>query len=218
MNPIKILLVIEVNLIAKILAEVLEAETDMTVVGCSTNQEDGLRLIRERAVDIALISVGLPDQNALTLTRAIVDYAPTTKVLILGLADDIEDVLKYVEAGAASYVLKGSSLHDLIKTMRSTQRGEAYISARMAGAMIKRLSSLAKIFSAVDNGVVESVKLTPREREVLQCIGNGCTNQEIAALLLVEIGTVKNHVHSILDKLDVSTRNEAASYLTFIEK
>lgn len=84
--------------------------------------------------------------------------------------------------------------------------------------MIEQLSSLAKMFSTVEHGIIEDVRLTPREREVLQCISKGCTNQEIAALLLVEIGTVKNHVHNILEKLNVSNRDEAASYLTFINK
>jgi len=127
-------------------------------------------------------------------------------------------VLKYIEAGASGYVLKDSSLLDLIEIMRSTQRGEAQVSAKMAGAMMERLSGLAKMFSTSQTNFTDDVRLTPREREVLHCIGQGCTNQEIASTLLVEIGTVKNHVHSILEKLNVSNRDEAASYLAFIEK
>ena len=215
---IKILLVIEVRLIANIFAEVLEEEADFMIVGRSENVEGALKIIQDRQVDVALVSVGLPRQGAMELTTAVVESAPNTKVLALGLTDETDDVLKYIEAGAAGYILKDSSLLDLIEVIRSTQRGEAQVSAKMAGAMMERLSSLAKMFVSVENTIADGVRLTPREREVLQCLGKGCTNQEIASHLLVEIGTVKNHVHSILEKLHVSNRDEAASYLAFIEK
>jgi two-component system, NarL family, nitrate/nitrite response regulator NarL len=218
MDQIKVLPIIEVRLLTDIFVDVLEAEPDITVVGCSTNAEAGLKIIQEQNVDVALVSVSMPGQGALDLIRTIVEISPTTKVLVLGLSDDADDVLKYIEAGAAGYILKDRSLHDLVEILRSTQRGEAQVSAKIAGAMIDRLSSLAKMFSTVENGIPEGVRLTAREREVLQCIGKGCTNQEIAALLLVEIGTVKNHVHNILEKLNVSNRDEAASYLAFIQK
>jgi len=215
---IKILLVIEVRLIANIFAEVLEEEADFMIVGRSENVEGALKIIQDGQVDVVLVSVGLPRQGAMELTNAVVESVPNTKVLALGLTDEPDDVLKYIEAGAAGYILKDSSLLDLIEIIRSTQRGEAQVSAKMAGAMMERLSSLAKMFVSVENTIADGVRLTPREREVLQCLGKGCTNQEIASHLLVEIGTVKNHVHSILEKLHVSNRDEAASYLAFIEK
>ena len=218
MEEIKVLPIIEVRLIANILTDILEAEPDITVVGCSTNPEDGLKILQEQKVDVAVVSVSLPGQSALGLIHTIIDVSPATKVLALGLSEDISDVLRYIEAGAAGYILKDSSLSDLVEVLRSTQKGEAQVSAKMAGAIIERLSSLAKMFSTVEHGITEGVRLTPREREVLQCISKGCTNQEIAALLLVEIGTVKNHVHNILEKLNVTNREEAASYLTFINK
>ena len=218
MNMIKVLLVIEVRLIANIFAEVLEDEADFMIVGRSEDAEGALKIIQDRKVDVALVSVGLPEDGALKLARAIVDTTPNTKVLALGLADDTDDVLKYIEAGASGYILKDSSLLDLIEIVRSTQKGEAQVSAKMAAAMVERLSSLAKMFSTPGTNFTNDIHLTPREREVLECIGQGCTNQEIASTLLVELGTVKNHVHSILEKLNVSNRDEAASYLAFMEK
>src|SRR5918993_2432248 len=218
MNMIKVLLVIEVRLIANIFAEVLEDEADFMIVGRSEDAEDALKLIQQQKADVALVSVSLPEDGALKLTRAIVDITPNTKVLALGLADDTDDVLKYIEAGASGYILKDSSLLDLIEIIRSTQKGEAQVSAKMAAAMVERLSSLAKMFSTPGTNFTDDVHLTPREREVLECIRQGFTNQEIASTLLVELGTVKNHVHSILEKLNVSNRDEAASYLAFMEK
>ncbi len=219
MNPIKVLLVVEVPLIGSIFASVLEDEPDIQVAGCVATVQDALKLIQEREVNIALVSVGLPDHGALTLTRAIMDCASAVKVLALGLLEeDQNDALRYIEAGAAGYILKDSSLQEFIGVIRSAQRGEAQVSARMAGAMMERLSNLARMFAAVENKMDGDVRLTSRELEVLEFIGKGLTNQQIASRLVVEVGTVKNHVHSILEKLNVSNRDEAASYLAFIKR
>lgn len=131
MEPIKVLPIVEVRLIANILTDILESEPDITVIGCSTNLEGGLKILHEQKVDVALVSVSLPGQRALELIRTIIEVSPTTKVLALGLSDDANDVLKYIEAGG--YILKDSSLDDLVEILRSTQRGEPKVSAKMAG-------------------------------------------------------------------------------------
>ncbi|MBN2117746.1 MAG: response regulator transcription factor [Anaerolineales bacterium] len=219
MNPIKVLLVIEVPLIGSIFASVLEDEPDIQVAGCVATLQDALQFIQEQDVNIILVSVGLPEQGALTLTRTIVDSMPAVKVLALGLLkEDKKDTLRYIEAGAAGYILKDSSLKEFIRIIRLAQKGEAQVSTQMAGVMMERLSSLARMFSAVENKIDGDVRLTSRELEVLQFIGEGLTNQQIAARLVLEVGTVKNHVHSILEKLNVGSRTEAASYLAFIRR
>ena len=219
MNPIKVLLVIDVRLIANLFASVLQDEPGIEIAGFVSTLEDALEFLQTQHVDVALVSADLPDQQALTLTRETMEHSPSTKVLILGLSEDNQhDTLRYIEAGAAGYILKDSSLKELVNIIRLAQRGEAQISTRMAGAMIERLFRLARVFSAVENRVEGDVHLTARELEVLQFISEGLTNQEIAARLVVEVGTVKNHVHRILEKLNVSTRQEAASYLAFIRK
>ena len=219
MDPIKVLLVIEIPLIGSICASVLEDEPDIKVVGCVATLQDALQLVQNQEMNVVLASVGLPDQGALALTRTIVDRMPSTKVVALGLSEENKnDALRYIEAGAAGYILKDSSLKELIGVIRLAQRGEAQVSTRIAGAMMERLSTLARMFSAVENKMDGDVHLTSRELEVLQFIGEGLTNQEIATRLVVEVGTVKNHVHSILEKLNVSNREEAASYLAFMKR
>jgi two-component system NarL family response regulator len=181
--------------------------------------ESALAVLQQQQVDVTVVSIGLPDGGARDLIRAIVDRTPRTKVLALGLAEDNrQDVLHYIEAGAAGYILKDSSLQEFLDVIRLAQRGEARVSTGMAGAMIERLSSLARMFVAAETRLSGDIRLTSRELEVLQCIGQGLTNQEIAAHLVVEVGTVKNHVHNILEKLSVSNRNEAASYLAFVKR
>lgn len=219
MDLIKVLLVIEVRLIGNIFASVLGEEADIKVAGCVTTLKEALEFIKTQEADIVLVSAGLPDQGALEFTHAIIDRDLSTKVLALGLSEENKnEALRYIEAGACGYILKDSSVRELIEAIRLAQKGEAQISSRIAGAMMERLFYLAKMFSAVENKIDGDVRLTSRELEVLQFIGEGLTNQEIAARLVVEVGTVKNHVHSILEKLNVSNRDEAASYLAFIKK
>lgn len=218
MNLNKVLLVIEVRLIANIFASVLEDEPGIEVTGSVSTFEDALDFFQRDRVDVALVSAGLPN-DALKLTHSIMACSPSTKVLILGLSEENQhDMLRYVEAGAAGYILKDSSLKELIEVIRLAQKGEAQVSTRMAGAMMERLFRLARVFSAVENKIDGDVRLTSRELEVLRSISEGLTNQEIAARLVVEVGTVKNHVHRILEKLKVNSRQEAASYLAFIKK
>jgi DNA-binding NarL/FixJ family response regulator len=217
-RPIKLLLVNETRLIGNVIMVALEDESDINVVASVTSMDEALQVIQQKEVDIALVSTRLPDQGALKLTRAIVELAPSTKVLALGLTEEKERVLRYVEAGATGYILKDDSLEDLIETVRDARDGKVFLSPEIAAAMIERLSDLAHMFSDIENSVSDTTGLTSREIEVLELIGRGLTNQQIAEHLVIEVGTVKNHVHSILEKLNVSSRKEAATYLAFIRK
>ena len=219
MDPIKVLLVIEVRLVGSIFSSVLEDELDMRVVGCVATAEDALTFLQTHDVNVALTSAGLPDQGALRFTHAVRDRRLPTKVVVLGLSEENKnEALRYIEAGACGLILKESSVNELLEAIRLAQKGEAQISGRIAGAMMERLFYFARTFSAVESKIDGDIRLTSREREVLQFIGEGLTNQEIAVRLVVEVGTVKNHVHSILEKLNVNNREEAASYLAFIKE
>ncbi|HEX5808461.1 MAG TPA: response regulator transcription factor [Anaerolineales bacterium] len=219
MDPIKVLLVIEAPLIGNIFASVVDDEADMQVAGCVASVPDAFTFLRAHQIQVAVVSVGLPEQGALELIRAIADQTSGTKVLALGLSeDDPSHTLRYIEAGAVGYILKDSSLDEFLAAIRLASRGEAHVSTKMAGAMMERLSRLARMFAGVEHRMDGDVRLTSRELEVLQCISQGLTNQEIAARLVVEVGTVKNHVHNILEKLNVSSRDEAASYLAFVKR
>jgi DNA-binding NarL/FixJ family response regulator len=217
-DRINLLLVNETRLMGNVIAAALEGEPDINIVGCVISMEDAMKIVRENEVDVALVSTRLPDLGALKLTNAITDLKPSTKVLALGLTEEKQHVLRYVEAGATGYVLKDDSLEDLIETIRAAQDGKVFVSPQIAAAIMERLSGLARIFSDVENNITNTTDLTARELEVLKLISEGRTNQQIAEQLVIEIGTVKNHVHNILDKLNVSSRREAAAYLALIKK
>jgi len=217
-RQINLLLVNETRLMGNVIAAALEDEPDIHVLASVTNMEDAMKIVQEMDVDVVLVSTRLPDQGALKLTSSVTELRPSTKVLALGLTEEKQRVLRYVEAGAAGYVLKDDSLEDLIETVRAAQDGKVFVSPQIAAALIERLSDLAHMFSAIENNVSEVTSLTSREMEVLKLIGDGLTNQQISEQLVIEVGTVKNHVHNILDKLNVSSRGEAAAYLAFIKR
>ncbi len=217
-HQINLLLVNETRLMGNVIAAALEDQADIHVVACVTNPEEAIKVVEEQDVDVALVSTRLPDQGALKLTSTLTEITPSTKVLALGLTEEKQRVLRYVEAGAAGYILKDDSLEDMIESVRAAQAGKVFVSPHIAAAIIERLSDLAHMFAGIESNVSDTSNLTSRELEVLKLIGNGLTNQQIADQLIIEVGTVKNHVHNILDKLNVSSRNEAAAYLAFIKK
>jgi two-component system, NarL family, nitrate/nitrite response regulator NarL len=217
-RPINLLLVNEIRLMGNVIVAALEDEPDINVVGCVTSYDEAVKIVRESEVDVALVSTRLPDNGGLKLTSAITEIAPSAKVLALGLTEEKKRVLRYVEAGASGYILKDDSLEDLIEIVRATQEGKVFVSPQIAAAMMERLSDLAQMFAGVENNMSDTTTLTTREMEVLELISKGYTNQQIAQILVIEVGTVKNHVHNILEKLNVSSRGEAAAYLAFINR
>jgi DNA-binding NarL/FixJ family response regulator len=212
---IRLLLVTQIELIGNVVAATLEDESDIEVVGCVTSVEEALASAAES--DVVLVSPRLPDDGALQLTTALAEQYPSVKVLAFGLAESKARVLQYVEAGADGYVVKDDSVEDLLKHIRAAHQDEAVVTPEIAGALMSRVSKYAQLLSEVQSGLHKDADLTPRESEILELIGEGLTNQEIADRLVIEVGTVKNHVHSILQKLDVSSRGNAAAYLALID-
>jgi DNA-binding NarL/FixJ family response regulator len=210
---IRLLLVHETPLLCNIIAALLEDETDIQVIGTASTLREALPRIEDS--DLILVSTHLPDGGALNLTKLVAESHPSVKTMVMGLAESQEEIIQYVEAGAAGYVLKDDSVEELLEHIRAVQNGEALVSPEIASALISRVSELSKLFEETGR-IPQSADLTPREREVLQLIGQNLTNQEIADRLFIEVGTVKNHVHSILDKLNVNSRHDAAAYWSII--
>ncbi len=211
---IRVGLVNAIRILANVIAAVLENEPDVDVVGYATTLVEALALAPR--CDVLIVSTRLPDNGALRITQAVAQANLPTKVLILGLAESKEEVLHYVEAGAAGYVLQNDSVDALLAKLRSTYAGAAMISPEIAGALLSRVAELAQDSERAEVRPNASIELTAREREILNLIGQGLSNQEIAKQLTIEVGTVKNHVHRILHKLNVADRQTAATYLDLL--
>ena len=214
---IRILIVDSVLLICEVMAAALEDEDNIDVVGFATTIAEAESRLSESAIDLTLISTNLPDGDALDLTSNIRRDFPHVNIVVLGLADTEAVIMRYIEAGASGYVLKDASVERLLSNIRAAYNGEALVSPQVAAALMERVAMLTEQLTelGVDPSVYE--ELTPREKEILDLVAAGLSNQEIADELTVEIGTVKNHVHSILDKLNVNSRKDAATYLSLLE-
>lgn len=212
---IRVLLVNEIELMNNIIGSVIEDENDIKIVGQATTLEEALEQVSQ--ADVVLVSTRLSENNAIKVTEILVKEKPAVKVLVLGLQESEKQILKYVEAGADGYILRDDSVGELLKNIRAADNEKAFVPPDVAYALLSRLNELAQVFSNVNSGIEEPVDLTPREREVLGLIAEGHTNKEIAEQLYIEVGTVKNHVHSILQKMDVSSRDDAAAFLALLD-
>ncbi len=214
---IRVLVVHQTHLISSIIANVLDEEDDIEVIGQASSAEEALKVLENESCEMVLVAATLPDNGALEITEAIADSGTSTKVLVIGLPHSKNAILQYVAAGAAGYVLQEVSTEKLLEHIRATYDGKAIISPDIAAALMSHINELAQISTQTNIDPSAYAQLTPREREVLELIGNEMSNQQIADKLFIEVGTVKNHVHNILKKLDVSSRHEAAAYLPFVK-
>lgn len=214
---IRILVVHQTRLISSIISSVLDEEEDITVLGQATSSDAALERLRKEACEIVLVAATLPENGALKITEAVAQMESPPKVLVIGLPKSKNAILQYVAAGASGYVLQEVSTDRLLDHIRAVYDGKAIISPDIAAALMNHISELAQISTQTDIDPSAYSELTPREREVLELIGEEYSNQQIADRLFIEVGTVKNHVHNILKKLDVSSRHEAAAYLPFVK-
>lgn len=215
---IRILVVHPTRLVGSLYGSVFDDRPNMEVIGLTTTVEDALKQLERRECNIVLASATLADNGALLLTKEISRNHPDVKVLVVGLPKSKSAILQYVMAGASGYVLQDVTVDDLIKNVKAVQEDKALVSPSMAAAFMEHIAELAHISAGPYVQPSAYSELTPRELEVLELISEGLSNQEIADRLFIEVGTVKNHVHNVLKKLDVANREDAAAHLPFIKQ
>lgn len=214
---IRILVVHQTRLIGSIISNVLDEEEDIVVLGQVTSSDEALERLHREPLEIVLVAATLPNNGALKITEKVAQMEESPKVLVIGLPKSKNAILQYVAAGASGYVLQEVSTERLLDHIRAVYDDKAIVSPDIAAALMNHISELAQISTQTDIDPSAYSELTPREREVLELIGEEYSNQQIADRLFIEVGTVKNHVHNILKKLDVSSRHEAAAYLPFVQ-
>lgn len=214
---IRVLIVHPTQLIGSMLVSLLEKREQIYVVGQANSVEQAIFQVEKGRPAIMLVSAALPDQGALKLTHELSENYPEVKVLVIGLPQSKNIILQYVMAGVSGYVLQEVDVNQLYEHIYAAHEEKALVSPEIAAAFMEHIAELSRLSTNthLDQAVYD--ELTPREREVLDLIAEDLTNQEIADRLFIEIGTVKNHVHSILQKLDVNSREDAAAHLPYIE-
>ena len=186
------------------LAEILSRHERIAVVGTAADAEAGIAILEERAVDVVLLDVGLADDVA-TLRR-IVQAVPGSRVVAFGIAPVEEAVVACAEAGVAGYVSREASLDEVVASLEAVRDGDVVCPPWVAGSLLRRVGALADVAEAQP-----ARPLTAREAEVIALVDEGLSNKDIARRLQIEVPTVKNHVHNILEKVGATRRSEAAA-------
>jgi DNA-binding NarL/FixJ family response regulator len=203
----RVLLVDDNDLFRNGLRTLLEDE-GVDVVGEARTGAEALTQIHALAPDVVVMDLNMPGIGGVDATRQIAAIAPTTRVLVLTASDGDADVIEAIMAGACGYLLKDSSLHELMAGIRATATGESLISPAIASKVIQQIRATGP--SAREEAA--PAVLTDREMQVLRLIANGVDNAQIAAELHISPKTVKNHISNILMKLQIENRIQAAVF------
>lgn len=210
--PLRVLVVDDQPLFRKALAGLINAQLDMSVVGEAENGFEALERVRTLAPDIVIMDVNMPDAGGVEGVRAIRGAGYTSKIVMLTISEEDDDLFDAIRAGANGYLLKNIRPEDLYDDLRGVMRGEAPIAPAIAHKLLDALrDGPARSHALTAPGEGETA-LTRRETEILQLVAAGLSNKEIAGQLTITEGTVKNHVHNTLEKLHLSNRTQAAAY------
>jgi DNA-binding NarL/FixJ family response regulator len=209
-RPITVVVADDHELFRRGMQTVLAMEAGFDVLAQAADGEEAVAKVAELAPDVVLMDVRMPGIDGIEAARRIRESTPSTRVVMLTISDEEDDLYGAVRAGANGYLLKDASLEDVADAVRAVARGESLISPSMA-------SKLLAEFTAVTGGGAPqedeaTPRLSPREIEVLKLVAQGRTNREVAAALHLSENTVKNHVANILDKLHLRSRLEAVMY------
>ena len=209
MKRIRIIIVEDNRLLRDGLSAMLQEQSDIAVIAALNNGDALVRAMR-RKVDIVLLDLVLRSRNSLGLVQSIKRENPEARIVVMDLAPIQPALVDYVMAGVDGFVLKDATFAEFLHTVRQVARGARVMPAMLTSSL---LSQIADHVTRTGKGnPFKSVKMTSREREVVELIAEGLSNKQIAAQLNLAVDTVKSHVHNILEKLSLHTRLEIASY------
>jgi len=203
--PVRLLIVAGVRLYRDGLSTLLSQRTDVTVVGALPAVDQAIATLVSEQPDVVLLDT--LTAGALAGVAAIRRHAPAVQIVAFAVGEHDPRLVAFAEAGVAGYVTCDATTSDVVAIVESARRGELFCSPRMAGVLLRRLAALAAERSLSSY----PMKLTTREAQVGALIERGLSNKQIARELGIGLPTVKNHVHNILEKLDVHGRGEAAA-------
>jgi DNA-binding NarL/FixJ family response regulator len=210
LKRIKILLIEDNRILRDGIKALINAQPDLSVVAASAESHDTLLQVRTTKPRVVLMDLGLRNENSLRVVATLAKEFPHTKVIGMGLNPSRIDIIEFVEAGAAGFVLKDATIEDVLGTIRSVARGTKVLPPPLTESLFTHV-----VEQALQRGkglLPAAVRMTKREREIIILIAEGMSNKEIAQRLNLSTYTVKSHVHNILEKMALHSRLQIATH------
>jgi len=211
MKKISILVIEDNRLLREGITEMIREQDDLKVVGAYGDCAKALQFVRKSQPNILLLDLGLRNQNSLNLVKVLKKDFKKIKVIVMDLVPLQEDVFVFVQAGVSGFILKEATVDDFLSAIRAVASGNKVLPPHLTESLFSQIVDKA-IIELNPEKLIGSVKMTKRERQVIDLVSDGLTNKEIAQNLHLSTYTVKSHIHNILEKLALHTRVQIAKY------
>lgn len=213
MSTIRAVIVDDHPLLRQGLSKLLELEGGITVVGQASHGLEALRLVDELEPDVVLLDINMPGMNGIEVAKRLREKHPKTGILILTIHDDESYVNEMIRIGVRGYLLKDAEPREVVHAIKQVAAGESVYSTHLMERVMERYHKMQVQYGRLQSAAtISDLSLTSRELEILQYIVEGLSNKEIANVLFISEKTVKNHITSLLRKLEVEDRTQAAVF------
>jgi len=196
------------RLVREALARMLSVVPDLVVAAAAVADPAFMELTRP---DVVLLDVGLADDDSLAVATALAKRFPAARIIVMDLLPMSDDIVQFVNAGVCGFMLKDATFDEFVATIRSVAAGDNVLPPRMTQSLFSQIAAF--VDTSAPARIIEDVRMTRREREVVELIGEGLSNKEIAQRLNIASHTVKSHVRNVMDKLALHTRLQIAAYI-----
>lgn len=211
MKKIRLLIIEDNRLLREGITAMLKEQPDLKVMASLGTSENILHRINKLKPHVALLDLGLRSQNSLHVVKSIKKNYPGTRIIVMDLVPIHEDILEYIQAGVSGFLIKDATVDDFLRTIRSIAKGNKVLPPHLTESLFSQIIDYA-ITNTKKSSLIKSVRMTKREKQVIELIADGLTNKEIAQKLHLSTYTIKSHVHNILEKLALHTRVQIAKY------
>ena len=211
MTKIRILIIEDNRVLRDGLTLMLNGQPDMRVVATIGSGNNVLQKAGETKPHVILLDVGLKNYNELSVVQSVRENIPDAKVIGMGFIPTQSDIVEFVTAGAAGFILKDASVKEFLRTIQSVAKGEKVLPPSLTDSLFSHIVDLAVV--KTKGKMTSAVRMTKREREIIVLIADGLSNKEIAQKLNIATHTVKSHVHNVMEKLALHTRLQLAKFM-----